>query len=186
VVEREWLRHVARRNEDQVEELQLESYLFGGRRVGLDAVREPLLELQTGRCFYCDGERGPWDVDHFLPWSRLADDRLDNLVVAHRRCNNDKRASLAALGHLERWWHRSRPGGAADRRLDGTAHRLTWPRHVERTSAAARGLYLRQPAGTMLWRGRADVEPLDPDQLGAILIERSSVAAEDRPGYGGS
>jgi 5-methylcytosine-specific restriction endonuclease McrA len=186
VVEREWLRHVARRNGDQVEELQLESYLFGGRRVGLDAVREPLLELQTGRCFYCDGERGPWDVDHFLPWSRLADDRLDNLVVAHRRCNNDKRASLAALGHLERWWRRSRPGGAADRRLDGIAHRLTWPRHVERTAAAARGLYLHQPSGTMLWRGRGEVEPLDPDHLGAILAERSSVAAEDSADYGGS
>jgi hypothetical protein len=106
--------------------------------------------------------------------------------VAHRRCNNDKRASLAALGHLERWWRRSRPGGAAGRRLDGIAHRLTWPRHVGRTTAAARGLYLHQPAGTMLWRGGGEVEPLDPDQLGAILVERSPVAAEGHAAYGGS
>jgi 5-methylcytosine-specific restriction endonuclease McrA len=186
VVEREWLRHVARRNADQVEELQLESYLFGGRRIALEVVRGPLLELQVGRCFYCDGERGPWDVDHFLPWSRLADDRLDNLVVAHRRCNNDKRASLAALGHLDRWWHRSRHGGADDRRLAGIAQRLNWPRRPERTTAAARGLYLHQPAGTMLWRNRGEVEALDPRHLSAILSDRPSVAAEDRRTYGGS
>jgi hypothetical protein len=31
VVEREWLRHVARRNADEVDELKLEDFLFGSR-----------------------------------------------------------------------------------------------------------------------------------------------------------
>jgi 5-methylcytosine-specific restriction endonuclease McrA len=186
VVEREWLRQVARRNGDQVDELHLESYLFGGRRIALEAVREPLLEQQSGRCFYCDSERGPWDVDHFLPLSRLTDDRLDNLVVAHRRCNNDKRASLAALGHLERWWARCRSGGSGDRGLAEIARQLTWPRQPARTTAAARGLYLHQPAGTMLWRGRGEVEPLDLRRLGAILVEPSSLAADGGADYAGS
>lgn len=178
VIEREWLRHVARRNLDHVDELRLEAFLFGRPRVSLAAVRDPLLQLQRGSCFYCEGNRGPWEVDHFLPWARWPDDRLDNLVVAHRRCNNSKRASLAALSHLDRWWHRAAPGTAADRQLVDIARRSSWPRDRRRTSAGARGLYLHQPAGTMLWTGPGAVEPLDPRQLSSILEPPAAAAAE--------
>jgi 5-methylcytosine-specific restriction endonuclease McrA len=186
VIEREWLRHVARRNSDHVDELRLESFLFGSQRISLAPVRDPLLQLQDGACFYCGGQRGPWEVDHFLPWARWPDDRLDNLVVAHRRCNNDKRASLAALGHLERWWARCRSGGSGDRGLAEIARLLTWPRQPARTTAAARGLYLQQPSWTMLRRGRGEVEPLDLRRLGAILVEPSSLAADGGADYAGS
>jgi 5-methylcytosine-specific restriction endonuclease McrA len=169
VVEREWLRHVARRNADQVDELRLESFLFGSERISLQRVRDPLLTVQSGRCFYCDGERGPWDVDHFLPWARWPDDRLDNLVVAHARCNNDKRAALAALDHVERWWPRLLPGDPLDRQLDELASSLDWPRRPDRTAGGARGLYLHQPQGTMLWAGPGQVEPLDAERLRGLL-----------------
>src|SRR5213592_5079376 len=36
------------------------------------------------------------DVDHFIPWSRYPDDGLENLVVAHARCNAQKSDFLAA------------------------------------------------------------------------------------------
>jgi 5-methylcytosine-specific restriction endonuclease McrA len=117
VVEREWLRHVARRNVDQVDELRLEAFLFGSERISLQRVRNPLLTVQAGRCFYCGGERGPWEVDHFLPWARWPDDRLDNLVVAHARCNNDKRAALAA-------WTTSSGGGRGS--CPGTHSTVSW------------------------------------------------------------
>jgi 5-methylcytosine-specific restriction endonuclease McrA len=181
VIEREWLRHVARRNAEHVDELRLETFLFGSPRTSLHLVREPLTDLQRGRCFYCRGERGPWEVDHFLPWARWPDDRLDNLVVAHARCNNDKRASLASLSHLERWRHRTVAPDTA-RRLDEVARTTGWPRHPTRTSAGARGLYLHQPPGTMLWAERGRVEPLDTHRLRALLAD-VGLAAEAGPGY---
>jgi hypothetical protein len=45
VIEREWLRHVARRNAEHVDELRLEAFLFGSRRLSLAPVREPLLAM---------------------------------------------------------------------------------------------------------------------------------------------
>jgi hypothetical protein len=181
IVEREWLRHVARRNADQVDELRLEVFLFGSERISLQRVREPLLKAQAGRCFYCGGERGPWDVDHFLPWARWPDDRLDNLVVAHARCNNGKRAALAALDYVERWWPRLMPGDPLDRELDELAANLDWPRRPDRTAGGARGLYLHQPQGTMLWAGPGQVEPLDAERLRG-LFEPAQLAAD--PGRG--
>jgi 5-methylcytosine-specific restriction endonuclease McrA len=182
VVEREWLRHVARRNEHQVEELRLEAFLFGSQRVSLEPVMRPLLELQAGRCFYCDRERDGFEVDHFLPWSRLPDDRLDNLVVAHARCNNAKRVALAGLEHLARWSQRFEPGSRIDRRLTEVAEATRWPRHRARTAAGARGLYLHQPAGTLLWAERQRVEPLDADRLREVLLA-GPLAAEDPGTY---
>jgi 5-methylcytosine-specific restriction endonuclease McrA len=182
VIQREWLRHVARRNDDQVDELRLEAFLFGGQRVSLAAVTDPLLELQGGRCFYCDRVRGRFEVDHFLPWSRLPDDRLDNLVVAHADCNHDKRAALAGLDHLDRWSSRFEPGSATDRRLAEVVTATRWPRRRARTAAGARGLYLHQPAGTMLWSGRREVEPLDAGRLREVLLA-GPLAAEEPGTY---
>lgn len=171
VIQREWLQFVAKRNSADVEELRLQRYLFGADRIGLGALVEPLRALQHGRCFYCDGEpSGRWEVDHFLPWSRLADDKLDNLVLAHRRCNNDKRAALAAVGHLSRWLRRFDPTGPASRGLDAIASDLAWPRRPDATLGAARALYLHQPDGTPLWvAARGHVEPLDRDRVQAAM-----------------
>lgn len=182
VVEREWLRHVARRNEDRVDELHLERFLFGAERVSLTNVRDPLLELQAGRCFYCDRSTGPWEVDHFLPWSRLPDNRLDNLVVADRTCNGDKRDALPGLEHLARWWDRLDPSGPSERRLRSIAESSSWPRQPARTAAAARGLYLHQPAGALLWSAHGTVEELDVARLHRTIVEVAR-AAEDPTGY---
>ncbi|TVR37517.1 MAG: hypothetical protein EA388_01455 [Nitriliruptor sp.] len=184
VVEREWLRHVARRNEGDVDELRLEAFLFGSDRSSLTSLREPLLRIQRGHCFYCQAERGPWEVDHFLPWSRWPDNRLDNLVVADRGCNNDKRAALPAVQHLNRWSARSAPTSSTSQQLATVADQLQWPRRAERTAAGARGLYHHQPAGTMLWVGRGVVEPLDPTRLTSVFPNLDlDVAAEGGSGY---
>ena len=182
VVEREWLRHVARRNEGRVDELQLERFLFGAERISLEPVREPLLHAQQGRCFYCGRERGPWEVDHFLPWSRLPDNRLDNLVVADRTCNSDKRDALPGLAHLDRWWDRLDTAGPSAAQLHRIAEQLNWPRRPDRTAAAARGLYLHQPAGALLWAAPGTVEALDRTRLHQTFAG-VTLAAEDSERY---
>lgn len=102
-----WIRHV-RSNQRNLPMLgaldDLESFMFGAARAGLGAVAEVLAPIQSGRCFYCQERiQGQGEVDHFIPWARYPRDTAHNFVLAHARCNRDKRDLLAAPLHLERW-----------------------------------------------------------------------------------
>ncbi|HVL99123.1 MAG TPA: HNH endonuclease domain-containing protein [Egibacteraceae bacterium] len=183
IVQRRWADFVARRNTDVLDDLTLDEFLFGAERIGLHRVRPHLVELQGGECFYCqDAMRGRVDIDHFLPWSRSGDDGIDNLVAAHTRCNNAKRASLAADDHLGRWLHRSDQGS---RDLQAIADRAPWPRHVDKTMAVARALYLYQAPGTSLWVAPDIYRPAGRGVLRRLLVAGATEAqaAEHRPPY---
>lgn len=181
LVQREWLGFVARRNAADIEELRLEEFLFGSDRISLRTLREPLLDVQQGRCFYCQQPgRGGWEIDHFLPWSRWPDNQLDNLVLAHRACNNAKRAALPGLDHVGRWWPRFDAATSAARQIARLAVDTGWPRRADATRSAASALYLHQPEGTMLWVAPGAVEALDHGRLRTILLGgRRDLAAED-------
>lgn len=186
VVQREWLHFVARRNSDALDEFRVERFLFGADRTSLLAVRKPLLGHQQGRCFYCGRAGTSWEVDHFLPWARWPDDGLDNLVVAHRTCNNNKRAALAGVTHLKRWWPRVQDGTASYEHLHHIAQTLGWPRRPDATAGAARALYLHQPAGTMSWLENDVVAPLEQRLVRAVFKAPppADIAAEDDFTYG--
>lgn len=70
LLEREWVARVARWNDDLVDPETLADFLFGTTRRSLQPVRGPLLDLQQGRCFYCDTTVREAAVDHFVPWAR--------------------------------------------------------------------------------------------------------------------
>ncbi len=90
LIHRQWAMMVARLN--QLQESVLEDFLFGNERISLEPVRTRLRDLQDGRCFYCDGPlSSKYDVDHFIPWARHADNGIHNLVAADKACNNRKR-----------------------------------------------------------------------------------------------
>ena len=103
LIERLWASRVIVYN--RLPEGRLDEFLF--RRARLDAVRLrlALFELQDGRCFYTDRPLRPneADVDHFLPWSRSPLNAVENLVIADRRINNNKRDHLADADHVARW-----------------------------------------------------------------------------------
>ena len=144
---REWASMVAEMN--GLPESRLEEFLFGASRIPLGEVRGPLAEVQAGRCFYCDDAlRGATDVDHFIPWSRHPDNGLDNLVVAHGRCNNRKRDFLAAAGHVERWAARN---VSLDGQLGKAAVALDWEREPARSRAVAIATYSRLEEGAKVW-----------------------------------
>jgi hypothetical protein len=157
---------------NRLEESQLEEFLFGASRTQTARIRIGLWELQSRRCFYCEGSiREPTQghVDHFIPWSRYPNDGLDNLVVADQRCNGLKSSSLAASQHLARWSRRLKEHSTEYVQLSDLAEQSAWDRHADRSLSVARAIYLRLPRDAKLWsRGKEFVAP-DPVTIGTAL-----------------
>lgn len=85
----------------------LADFLFGSNRRSLQQAKPLLFDIQAGNCFYCQKplklQQDTAEVDHFIPWTRYPNDLGHNFVLAHRRCNNNKRDHLASLSHQQRW-----------------------------------------------------------------------------------
>lgn len=169
LIQREWTREVARWNRSVVEEARLEEFLFGTARVPTTILLPELRDIQDNTCFYCGKKAVSPEVDHFLPWARHPDNGLENLVLADRTCNNDKRDQLAAADHVRRWSKRFVTGSRPHADLDRVERELGWERHPERTLGAARAMYLRLPADVQLWAGRKEFATADLGVLRACL-----------------
>ena len=165
LLELHWTREVARINGRALGEDRLRDFLFGADRVSLDRVRPGLLEAQLGRCFYCQGRLSPGsvDVDHFVPWSKVPNDALENLVLADRRCNGSKSDHFAALPLLQRW--ALRPAST----LEDIARDAAWPLQHADSRRLARGLYARLPEGAPLWEAPGVFTVVERARLRAAL-----------------
>jgi hypothetical protein len=138
--------------EEAASMLNFEQFMFGRDRVALDRIAEGLLDLQAGRCFYCDASIAKSrEIDHFVPWSQSGDDGLFNLVAACRQCNNSKRATLPGESHLHKFilrnnhWHTDLTSLAVER---------SWPCDQSRTWRIARSAYENSPGERPVWLGR--------------------------------
>ncbi len=157
LIYRQWAAMVARLNE--LEESKLEEFLFGATRTDLSPVRDPLRELQSSRCFYCgDGMRTDLQVDHFLPWARNPNDSIENLVVAHGRCNAQKSDFLAAGDHVVDWCAHLQAHQAD---LDTIAADVGWERGRARTVSVVRSIYTHLPDDVRLWHAGNEFVPLE-------------------------
>jgi len=75
----------------------------GLKRGSVSQWRGSLIVLQNGKCFYdANHDLGLAEVDHVLPCSFVLEDRTWNLVLACRKCNNEKRDRLTDLEAIER------------------------------------------------------------------------------------
>jgi hypothetical protein len=121
LLEAAWVKWVRQQNLPLIgESADLHEFLFGARRAALLVVQGPLRDLQNNLCFYCHKPMSQQlDVDHFVPWALYPMDLGHNFVVAHRKCNSDKRDRLASEGHLSAWVERNRAFG------DGLADEFT-------------------------------------------------------------
>jgi len=159
VVQGRWSAKIAQLNGGVIQDAQLEQFLFGANRISLTPVRDPLVELHNGRCFYCDGRlNDATQIDHFIAWARHPDNSLDNLVPAHAKCNEAKSDHIAATSHLEHWFARSR---AQNDQLNDVARQARWERNADRTLGIGRGLYLRLRDGIRLWVARDEFENVE-------------------------
>lgn len=65
--------------------------------------RDSLTAMQNGKCYYDEShDMAAPEVDHLLPWSFVLEDKTWNLVLACRKCNNEKRDRLANEDTLKR------------------------------------------------------------------------------------
>lgn len=169
LIELHWTRMVAGINRIDVEEERLRSHLFGAQRSTFPgALRTGLADLQNNECFYCgDALRRAVQVDHVLPWARLPNDAIENLVLADR-CNGDKRDHLAAKVHIDRWAERL-VGSGAD--LISIASEARWETDPARSLALARSTYSHLTLGTPLWLRGADFTNDDPALITARLSD---------------
>jgi hypothetical protein len=152
---------------------RLEEFLFGAERVPTFKVRAGPWEIQGKWCFYCAGrvvDPGKGQVDHFIPWARYPDNRIENLVVADVACNGDKGSSLAAGEHVTRWAAQLLSAGGMTSQLVELAARTGWDRHAERTVSVARGIYLSLPESAKLWLRRKEFVEVDQEALRRALV----------------
>lgn len=116
LVRQRWIEFIERHSFNQTllgEQHDLECFLFGTPRTALKQVELLLSPMQNYCCFFCENKLIDKNiaVDHFIPWSRYPRDTPLNFVVAHQRCNGDKRDLLAAERHVEKWLLRNQHEG---------------------------------------------------------------------------
>jgi 5-methylcytosine-specific restriction endonuclease McrA len=169
LVELHWTRMVAEINQVATVELDLHRHLFGSDRVlPPKALRDGIAALQDGRCFYCGQTLGTTpQADHFIPRIRCGIDAIENLVLADRRCNNDKRDLLPAPPHVSTWARRNQRHATT---LTSLATASRWDTDPTAAVAIARSIYRHlPPGGTPLWLGFKDVGDADPTAALAAL-----------------
>ncbi len=162
LLHREWAAMISRCN--SLFDTQLEDFLFRRDRAALGVLRAPLVDLQSGLCFYCERrlkDEGI-EVDHFVPWARHPNDAIENLVAAHSSCNGSKSDHLAASAHVERWVARGNDSGRA---LAQISTDVVWPSDPHASIGAARGIYLRLPDDARLWRQSKEFEVAERGRL---------------------
>ncbi len=158
MIRRQWTLLVAKFN--RLEVTRLENFLFGESRSSLVSTREFLAEEQMGKCFLCQERLGSrCDVDHFIPWSRYANNALENLVLAHTTCNNNKRDFLASLDHVRNWKERMRPGSRHLEAMRAFAENERWDHWPERTLRVASAIYSKLPEKYSLWKAIDEFVP---------------------------
>jgi hypothetical protein len=172
LIQQEWSVKVAQLND--MEESRLQNFLFGANRAAAASLCDPLAEIQHGRCFYCDGKlaasanKKP-EVDHFIPWARYPDDSISNYVVAHGKCNRDKRDFLAANQHVSNW-----VGRLSNESLMGDISTLAQQRHWECDAAAnlgvASAIYRHLQPEVELWKIGKNFEAVNGEVISRLFV----------------
>lgn len=96
----EWIKYLESINKQE------DSYMLASKldssteRKNLDLYRRTLFDFGQTTCFYCGKKLSENDVDHFIPWSFVKDDKLWNFVLSCPHCNSKKSDKLASQKFL--------------------------------------------------------------------------------------
>jgi hypothetical protein len=123
---------------------RLHDKLDGGdlKRGPISQWRNALLTIQSGKCFYDEShDMAAPEVDHLLPWTFVIEDKTWNLVLACRKCNNEKRDRLVETDALERPCLRNEKISSRQIHSDPRFFRHFEEWHSRDLSSHIRGLY---------------------------------------------
>ena len=173
IVQLAWLRYVQNlpRNQTLIGAgHDVAAFLFGADRNVLTPLRDGLVDLQHGQCFYCQTAlHGQSEVDHFIPWARYPRDLGHNFVLAHRACNHSKRDLLADVPHLERWVTRN---STVSNALTELFDRIQVQHEADTTTRVAEWCYGSvEEDGGLVWSRKEELVPLSANWRGALGIE---------------
>ena len=98
----EWMKFLSKTNMEDSGISIAEKLDFSSKRYNLNQYRNFLLnETKVTKCFYCGNDlTNKNEVDHYIPWSFIKDDKTWNFVISCRMCNNSKSNSLTVKGYL--------------------------------------------------------------------------------------
>lgn len=99
----EWVKFLEKINQEESAYALASKLDTSSKRGNLSFYRNFLLqEMGLKTCFYCHKPlKNGCEVDHFIPWSFVKDDKSWNFVQSCRSCNNIKRDILPAKGYIE-------------------------------------------------------------------------------------
>lgn len=172
LIQKEWSHFVAQVN--TLEEARLQRFLFDTTRAGAAALCNPLSELQSNYCFYChekigNNENTKPEVDHFIPWARYPNDSLTNYVVAHSKCNRDKRDHLAANSHVAHWVERISGVDSRMNDLVTIASNYQWELGEHTSFGVASAIYQHLQPEVELWKMGREFETVDKKMIGGLF-----------------
>lgn len=101
----EWIKFLEKTNDDKNIILLAEKLDSSTKRGNLSFYKDFLYDLYKKKeCFYCGKnlENRKIEMDHFIPWAYLKDDKQWNMVMACRECNNAKRDKLPDIKFIEK------------------------------------------------------------------------------------
>jgi len=93
----EWIKYLENANRDVSKYFIATKLDQSSKRINLSFYKNYLKSINTKSvCFYCGKELSDSqiDVDHFIPWSFVKDDKIWNMVISCKECNNLKRDYL--------------------------------------------------------------------------------------------
>lgn len=93
----EWIKFLEKTNDDNSVISLAEKLDSSTKRGNLSFYRDFLTQLYgKEECFYCGKNlhNKKIEMDHFIPWSYIKDDKQWNMVMSCRECNNNKRDKL--------------------------------------------------------------------------------------------
>ena len=101
----EWIKFLEKTNNNNTVVSLAEKLDNSTKRGDLTFYRDFLYEFYKKKeCFYCGKnlENKKIEMDHFIPWSYLKDDKQWNIVMSCRECNNSKRDKLPNKRFIEK------------------------------------------------------------------------------------
>lgn len=111
---KKYLTELYKKSKDSIENYNKLNKQLGEKEI--DSQKLFLYFIQEGKCMYCGKSLNvedmiSYEIDHIIPRTLIKDDSIDNKVLVHKECNQNKAASFVLPPYYrseynKKWWTR--------------------------------------------------------------------------------